>query len=268
MTRPARPGLFGLLAISALGALALAAPSAAKSPEAAFKLLSASGTHAHTFHERETDIVYYGEDGHALPGPTRADICAGSQSENVSYRTTKPTKMYVFVRKAHGLHTLVSDKPEPDGGLDYLSTPGQMTLSRSVSYEATRGCGEDPVDCPETTFTVPIDVSGTHDPQGGIEALYRVFPELPPGLDRTCSPFPGPHHGPLSPHAVEPDQPEFPGAIPRSDLFNEKKKRLSGDDTVEFSYETTTEPGYSYETTVAGTYRETIAVELKRLKRR
>jgi hypothetical protein len=251
----------------ALGVLVLAAPSEAKKlPEASFKLISASGTQTHTFHEEESHLEYaYGEDGEQLPTPTsRTGTCVGTQTQNVRYHSTKPTKMYVFLREAHGLHTLISDKPDPDSGLDYLTVPGEMTLSKSVSYEVTKACPE-PTECPETTFSAPVNVFGNHVPSGGISPLYSANFNLPSGLDRSCEPRRGPRYGPLSTHAVPPNLEEIPGAIPRSELFG-KKKRLSGEDSLEFSYETTTEPGNSYETTVTGTYGETIAVELKRLK--
>jgi hypothetical protein len=254
----------------AVAASTLAAPSEAKSPdEAAFKLLSASGTQTHTFHEEQFDSFNYDEDGAQLRGSTQAATCVGTQSQSVRYHSAKPAKMYVFLRRAHGLHTLISDKPNPDSGLDFLSVPGEMTLSRSVSYEQTRGCGSEPAECPETTFPAPVLVFGTHDPSRGISPLYDTNLDLPSGLDRSCEPMPGAGFGPLSPYAAAPDR-EIPylGAIPRSQIFDEKRKRLSGEDSFEFSYETASDPGYSYQTTVTGTYGEAIAVELKRLKRK
>ena len=250
--------------------LTLAAPSEAKkSPVAKFKLLSVSGTQTHTFHEEQFDSFNYDEEGAQLRGSTQAPTCVGTQSQSIRYHSTKPTKMFVTLRKAHGLHTLISDKLDPDSGLDFLSAPGQMTLSRSVSYEQTRGCGSEPVECPETTFPAPVLVFGTHDPSRGISPLYDTNLDLPSGLDRSCEPMPGAGFGPLSPYAAAPDR-EIPylGAIPRSQIFDEKRKRLSGEDSFEFSYETASDPGYSYQTTVTGTYGETIAVELKRLKKK
>jgi hypothetical protein len=242
-----------VLALIALGGLAFAAPSEAKaSKEAAFKLLSASGTQTHTFQEQESE--YYG------------NACVGTQSQSVRYHSTQPAKMYVFIRRAHGLHTLVSDKPDPDSGLEALRVTGEMTLSKSVSYSETRGCRQEPAECPETTFSAPVIVYGTHNPSGGIMPLYDQGLDLPSGLDRTCQPYAHPRYGPLSRHAVPPDLEEIPGAIPRSEIFDERRKRLSGEDSTEFSYETTTDPEFSYQTTVTGTWGETIAVKLRRLR--
>lgn len=236
-----------------LASLALAAPSQAKpDDEAAFKLLSVSGTQTHTFSERTL------EDG--------ADTCTGTQSQSVRYHSTKPTKMYVFLRDAHGLHTLISDKPNPDSGLDFLSVAGEMTLSRSVSYQAVEGCVSEPVECPESTFPAPVLLFGTHEPSGGIAVAYDTNLDLPSGLDRDCSPSPGAGFGPLSPFAVRPDREEFTEAIPRSEIFNKKRKRLSGEDSFEFPYETATDPEDSAQVTLTGTYGESMAVELKRLK--
>jgi hypothetical protein len=260
------------LIAAALGTLTLAAPSEAKKlPEASFKLLSVSGTQAHTFHEETWAVRNFDDDGNPLPGPTRVDTCTGNQSQSIRYRTTKPTKMYVFLRRAHGLHTLVSDKSDPDSGLDFLRAPGEMTLARSVSYEATQDCESPPVECPEATFPSPVLVFGNHEPSGGITPAYDTNLNLPSGLDRSCEPYPGAHIGPLSPFAMPPDRDleEILGVIPRSEIFNEKRKRLSGKDSFEFPYETTSDPADTpgdFQTRVTGTYRETIAVELKRLK--
>ena len=247
------------LVVMALGSLALAAPSSAKEKkEAAFKLLSASGTQTHTFFE---DGLYDGG------SPQRR--CTGSQSINVRYHTTKATKMYVFVREAHGLHTLISGTPEPAGGLDYLTVPGEMTLSRSFDYQATEGCFPPPPACPETTVSSNVIVSGNHEPSGGISSIYDTDFNPPPGFDENCRPQPWVGFGPLSagadPPEVDEDDVTVAGAIPRAQIFG-KKKRLSGEDSMEFSYEVRREPPLRNPTTVVGTYGETIAIELKRLK--
>ena len=244
----------GWISVAVLPALILAAPSQAKkAPVASFKLVSASGAKTQTFHEQTT---------HA-----GVASCTGTQSQSIRYRTTRPTKMYVTLREAHGLHTLVSDTPDPDSGLDYLSAPGEMTLSRSVDYQG-EGCTSSddevpddfgPVACPQTTFPNPVLVFGTHDPSAGLSPAYDTNVDLPPGLARECDPlfFPAPPRELL----------EFVGAIPRSALFG-KKKRLSGEDSFATSYEETTGTGGGTQTTVSGTYDESTAVELKRLKRK
>lgn len=232
-----------------LASLALAASAQAKKgPVASFKLISASGTQTQTYAETTTD--------HGVV------TCSGNQSQSIRYRTAKPTKMYVTLREAHGLHTLVSERPEPDSGLDYLSTSWEMTLSRAVDYQG-EGCfpseeeaGVDlrPAACPETTFPNPVLVFGTHEPSAGLTAAFDTNVDVPAGLDPDCDPryFPGPPRELL----------EFIGAIPRSEIFG-KKKRLSGEDSFETAYEDA-----SGSRTVAGTYAESIAVELKRLKRK
>lgn len=250
-----------------LASLVLAAPGQAKQePVAAFKLLSGTGTQTYTFQEKTTDIKSFDDDGNLSTPPiqTRVDICTGSGNVNLRYRTAKPTKMFVTLRKAHGLHTLISDTPDPDSGLDFLTTAGQMTLSKSMNYTATDECRVEPVECPETTFSAPVLVFGTHERLGGISSLYDTNLNLPSGLDRSCQPRPGTGFGPINVLGPQPE--EFATVIPRSDLFDEKKKRLSGEDSIDLSYEVAADPEAKRQVSGSGTYTETIAVELKRLK--
>lgn len=257
--------------VVALGGLTLAPPSAAEKirDQARFKVLSMSGTLTHTFQEDGwREVEQYDDEGNPLP-PTRDYECIGSQSERVQYRSTEPFKAYVSLKTIphRGLSTIVSSTADPEN-FDRVSVQGEMTLSKSVSYERTEGCRPPPPpECPVSTFSSPVIAFGTNLSNGGLTTLWD--PErldLPPGLDRSCEPQLGAEHGPLSPGAVPPEESVIPGAISRADLFG-KRKRLSGEDSREFAYETRTRPEDSPgHVTVTGTYGETVAVELKRLK--
>lgn len=154
---PRGAAIIGVVALLALG---LAPRSEAEKirDQARFKVLSVSGTMTHTFQEDGWQYMeQYDEEGNPLP-PTRTNECVGSQNVRVQYRSTEPSRAHVSLKKIphRGLSTIVSSTADPENN-DVVSVPGEMTLSKSVSYSRTEGCSDPgPVACPESTFRTPV----------------------------------------------------------------------------------------------------------------
>jgi hypothetical protein len=230
--------------------LALAAPAQARD-SAKFKVLSISGTETST-----RDVVY---------APSIYGSCSWSQTERVSFHSTKGVTAYAFTSKAHGRARVEwSSKPTFTGNLTQVGVPGEVTVSRSATYQQTNyvdpdtgetlpGCYKElsPVNCTvERTLPATLNIGGTSDSD---ETTY-VQVEFPPGalnaIDDAC--FVGLLSGS-----------DDPRLFSRADLFNAKKKRLSDTDRVEAPYDTSTASESN-----TGTSVQELAGELKRKKQR
>jgi hypothetical protein len=210
-----------------LAAIMLAfAPQAQAREAAKFKVLSLSGTSTSA-----RDVVY---------GPSTYTSCSFSQSERLSFRSTKPITAYAFTSKAHGSGRVEwSTDPEFSGNLTQVEVPGEVTISRSATYlqtnyvdpetgEISYGCsdevdyrdGSPATDCTiEKTFPVTLIFGGTSDSEN---STY-VYPSIEPGdmsqLDDACRvDFLG--------------SADDPRLFPRADLFKKRKKRINDTDRV------------------------------------
>ena len=109
----------GVLAATVL----VLAPSAEARLSAKFKVLSLSGTLA--------------TDRHVAYEPSRyGDTCEFTQTERVRFHSTKPLNAYAFTSKSHGRARVEwSLKREFSGNLVELEVPGEMTVSRTATYQ-------------------------------------------------------------------------------------------------------------------------------------
>jgi hypothetical protein len=248
-------GVSGLAAI-----MLILAPPALARKSAKFKVLSLSGTTAVDRH-----VVYE-------PSPY-GDHCSYTQTEQVSFHTTKPITAYAFTSKSHGSARVEwSPKPEFLGNLGQLAVPGEMTVSRSATYqqsvmtdpdtgETFYGCydegspdGSPATDCDvKRTFKVTIWFGGTSD----LEHTTFAYPEISPrdseDLDEAC-------------WVVYPQAEEDSRVFSRAALFNTSLKRVKDTQRVE-------EPAFdnaSDDQTTTGTIVDTLTGELsrKRIRRR
>jgi hypothetical protein len=234
--------------------LAQAPPAQARN-SAKFKMLSISGS---TTGSR--DVVY---------DPLPFTSCSFTQTERINFHSTKPITAYAFSSKAHGSSRVAwSTKPSFSGNLVELEVPGEVTVSRSATYqqvnyvdpetgEVVYGCrhevhldGSPATDCTvERSFPVTLKVGGTSDRD---ESTY-VYPDIEPrdlkALDDACEVG-------FSPTT------DAPGLFSRADLFNKKRKRLSDSDRKEdVPFDNATD-----DQTVTGTIVDELKGELKRLK--
>jgi hypothetical protein len=235
-----------------LAATVLALAPGARAREAAkFKVLSIAGTETSS-----RDVVY---------APSIYGSCAWSQVERIRFHSTKPVTAYAFTSKAHGRARVEwASKPNFTGNLTQVAVPGEVTVSRSATYQQANymdpdtgeilpGCFNEPspVDCTvERTLPLTLNIGGTSDSD---ESTY-VQLEFRPGdlnaIDAACL-------GGLLTGA------EDPRLFSRADLFNGKKKRLSDTDRVDEAFDTSSET----ESNTATSSRE-LAGELKRKKPR
>ncbi len=238
-----------LLGAALVIVLSLASAAEAKFlDQAKFKLLSLSGAEAMTWSEDSTTST--------------GSRCVGTGSMRIGFRSTERTTVYVFLKHVHGdLRTIVAPDPDPRN-FDLVYLDGEATISRSVSYQETAGCDPQrpPMDCPETTVPAEPFIQGTAEPSGGVGASGEGTFEVPPGYPEDCARL---RSGFL---IGLPSPTVFARAFPRSQLFNEKKKRLGGSVAVEEPLATTLGPPYADTGTASGTYTEELAVELKRLR--
>ena len=232
--------------------LALAPPAHARET-AKFKVLSISGA---TTADRA--VVYE---------PTQyGDTCAFTQTERVSFHSTKPITAYAFTSKAHGRARVEWwSKPTFPGNLTFVEVPGAMTVSRSAAYqqsirvdpdtgEVSNGCFYEPspVDCAvERTFPVTLRLGGTSDSDGSTYVSPSGASRDLDALDAAC------------PVEMFPGLGDAPGLFPRAHLFG-KRKRVSDTDRVEMpAFDNTTDTA-----TVTGVTVDELAGELKRKKLR
>jgi hypothetical protein len=232
-------------------ALALA-PQAQARDAAKFKVLSISGTETST-----RDVVYE---------PSEFGSCAFSQTERVRFHSTERATAYAFTSKAHGRARVAwSPKPTFTHNFTQVEVPGEVTVSRSATYQQTNytdpdtgesspGCFDEPspVDCTvERTLPATLNIGGT---SGTDESTY-VELEFNPGdlneLDDACL-------------VVSGGGGDAPGLFSRADLFKRKLKRLSDTDRAEM-------PVFDNPTdnvSETGAIVQELAAELKRKKQR
>ena len=240
---------------AALLIVLLVAPSAEAKflDQAKLKLLSLSGAEALTFSEDSTE--------------SRGRRCVGTTSSRIGFRGTERATVYVFLKRVHGaVRTILAPDPDPKN-FDAVPLAGEATLSRTVSYPETAGCEDPPTECPEATVPAKPFVLGTTDPARGVGTGVmdiRWPAAYPESCEFLLSQVSGEPVGPVG----LPSPTVFAQAIPRKQLFNERRERLEGTAVVEEQLAESVEPPSADTGTVSGTYTEEIAVELKRLKLR
>ena len=68
--------------------------------------------------------------------PSAYPPCAFSQTESISFHSTKRITAYAFTSKAHGSARVEwSTKPAFAGNLTVVQVPGEVTVSRSATYQ-------------------------------------------------------------------------------------------------------------------------------------
>ncbi len=230
------------------------APQAQARESAKFKVLSLSGTTT----GRE-DVVYK---------PSAYPPCAYSQTESISFHSTKRITAYAFTSKAHGSARVEwSTEPTFAGNLTVVQVPGEVTVSRSATYqqgvaideetgETYYGCyhetsldGSPAADCTvKKTLPATLNIGGTSD----LERTTYIDVELSPHdeneLDHACEV--GIYKGDGDPRLFS-----------RADLFNRHLKRVRDTDRVQ-----TPNDSANDEVTVTGTSVQELAGELKRKK--
>jgi hypothetical protein len=222
-------------------ALAFVPQAAGKvEPKAKFKVLSASGREALSFQE----------DGEG---------CVGATSSEVSWESTRPATVYVFVKRVsafHGQATILSTDRTLQSSFEIVPLVGRATVSRSVSYQETANCQGEPTECPQTTGSAKPFLSGTPDAGGSVNGGLDII-HLPPGLgdcDRLAYPYTYDARAALG----EPEASAF--AIPRKRLLDRDRKLVKGSATVEESL-----GGTRYGVTATGTFTDHLTIKLKRL---
>lgn len=232
-------------------ALALA-PQAQARDSAKFKVLSISGTETST-----RDSVY---------DPSDFGSCAFTQTERIRFHSTARATAYAFTSKSHGRARVAwSPKPTFSHNFTVVEVPGEVTVSRSATYQQTNyvdpdtgethpGCYKEysPVDCAlERTLPATLKIGGT---SGTDESTYVAL-SLNEGawdeLDAACPVL-----------FLDPGG-DAPGLFARADLFKNKPKRLGDTDRSE-------RPGFDHAddgVTDTGTIVEELTAELKRKKK-
>jgi hypothetical protein len=231
------------------------APTALARKSAKFKVLSLSGTSTTELH-----TVYD-------PSPY-GDTCSYTKTERISFHA-KPFTAYAFTSKSHGRARVEwSPKPKFLGNLVTLEVPGEMTVSRSATYqqsvttdpdtgETYYGCydevnndGSPATDCAvERTFPATIRFGGTSDLEHSTYVLANLSPRDDKELNDAC-------------RVEYPSAADDPRLFSRSALFKKGLKRVKDTDRVE-------EPAFDYpddDRTTTGSTVETLAGELKRKK--
>jgi hypothetical protein len=248
----------GVIGSVLVAAILILAPTAEARKSAKFKVLSLSGT---TVADRH--VVYE-------PSPY-GDTCEFTQTERISFHSTKPLTAYAFTSKSHGRARVEwSPKPEFFGNLVQLEVPGEMTVSRTATYqqsittdpdtgESYYGCyqevnpdGSPATDCSvERTFPVTLLFGGTSDTDHSTYVITDVDARDLNDLDDAC-------------RVVYPSVGDDPRVFSRADLFKKSLKRI--DDTARVE-----EPAFDYpndDATAEGTIVETLTGALKRKKLR
>jgi hypothetical protein len=246
------------LMLGGMATLVLAlAPQAQARDSAKFKILSLSGTTA-----MERHVVY------EPPTNGATSTCSFTQTENISFRSTRPLTAYAFTSKSHGRARVEWGlKPEFSGNLVELEVPGELTVSRTATYqqtitvdpdtgEASYGCyrelgpnGGPPTDCAvERTFPVTLRFGGTSDTENSTYVLADLGTRESIELRDACP-------------VAYPPVADGPRLFSRASLFKKSLKRVKDTARVE-------EPAFDQAggDTVTGTIVETLAGELKRKK--
>jgi len=235
--------------------LAFAGPADARQA-AKFKVLSLSGTSVTDRH-----VVYD-------PSPY-GDTCEFTQTERISFHSTKAITAYAFTSKSHGRARVEwSLKPEFSGNLVELEVAGEVTVSRTASYqqsirvdpdtgESYYGCynevqrdGSPATDCSvERTFPVTLRFGGTSDAENSTYVFADIGTRDQRELDDACE-------------VVYPRVGDDPRLFSRAALFNKRLKRVKDTDRVEYpAFDNSTD-----DQTATGTTVDELAGELKRKK--
>ena len=235
-------------------ALTFAAQAAATpEPKAKFRIVSASGREALSFHEESKGEV--------------GGRCVGTTVSQVRWRMTRPLTVYVFLFRYGGkLGTnLSTDRvPERYGGVTLV---GQATVSRTVNYPETAGCYEEPTNCPETTAPAEPFLSGViSDIRLSVNAGINDV-HVPRGFDFSCRGTGTIAFGIAPPFGDV----RLPGltvqarVVPRRQLFDLRRHRLHDSVTVEQPFSASEELFGGDRVTLSGTYTDHLAITLKRL---
>ena len=200
--------------------------------------------------------------------PSAYPPCAYSQTESISFHSTKRITAYAFTSKAHGSARVEwSTKPAFAGNLTVVQVPGEVTVSRSATYqqgvavdeetgETYYGCyheaaldGSPAADCTvKKTLPATLNIGGTSDLGRTTYIDVQLSPRDENELDDACE---------VGIYQGEGD----PRLFSRADLFNRHLKRVGDRDRVQT-------PGDSAndELTVTGTSVQELAGKLKRKK--
>lgn len=227
--------------------------AAAAKPKAKFKVVSAKGTETLSF--REEGLTSTGE------------RCVGTTTSKVSWRTTRAKTVYAFVRRGGGRTTLSADRVSQ--GYEAVPLIGRATVSRSVSYQETAGCQEQPTVCPKATGPAEPFLAGTSKRRGSVVGGI-VAVRLPQGVDPGCGaageiaagialPF-----GNAARRALLPKFTVSAFAVPVGRLLDPRRKRIKDSVTVKEPLSAAVD--FADKATVSGTYTDHIAITLKRLK--
>jgi hypothetical protein len=239
-------------------ALTFAPQAAARAePKAKFRIVSVSGRETLSFQE-ETQT----SDGKR---------CVGTTESRVSWRSTRPVTVYVFVRRAGTkVRTILSADRVAE---TYESVPiaGEATVSRSISYQETAGCAEDPIGCPETKGRAKPFLTGTTERRGSVNGGIDVV-DLPPGVDPSCEETSGIAAGLAAPFGGTGARTALGRltvsafAMPRRRLLDPRRKRIHDSVTVEQQLGGTYDG--SDQASASGTYTDHLAIRLRRLNPR
>ncbi len=240
--------------IGVVAALAFVfAPQAQARDSAKFKVLSISGT---TTSDRTS--VY---------DPSEFGSCSFTHTERISFHSTARKTAYAFTSKSHGRARVAwSTLPEYTHNFTVVEVPGEVTVSRSATYQQTNyvdpdtgetypGCYNElsTEDCQlERTFPTTLTIGGT---SGTDESTYVTLSQGDHAweeLDADCPVLF------LDPHD------DAPGLFARADLFKNKPKRLGDTDRSERQGFDHADDGV----TDTGTIVEELTAELKRKKKR
>jgi hypothetical protein len=198
------------------------APAAEARESAKFRFLSISGATTST-----RDVVY---------DPSPYGSCSFFQTERISFHSTKPITAYAFTSKAHGSARVEwSTEPTFSGNLTQIEMPGEVTVSRSATYQQSvtvdpdtgepyYGCyhevlidGSQARDCTvERTLPATLTIGGTSDNEDSTYASWEASRRDMDALDAACE---------VTFTGLGGD----PRLFSRAQLFNNKLKRL--DDT-------------------------------------
>jgi hypothetical protein len=223
--------------------------------KAKFKVVSASGSESLSFHE---------------DGVTSTDErCVGTTASKVSWRTTRPKTVYLFVRRAGGKVRLTLSADRVGEAYEAVFLRGKATVSRSVSYQQTAGCQEQPVNCPKLTASAQPFITGTDERRGSVNAGIDII-RWPKGIDDSCDvsapvaagialPF-----GNAAGRALLPEITANAWAVPRGRLLDPHRKTIKDSVTVKQPLSATADG--ADQATVSGTYTDHLKISLKRLK--
>ena len=242
----------GVLAMTVL----VFVPQAQARDSAKFKFISLSGATT-----MDRTVVY---------DPSQyGDTCSFTQTERISFHSTKPLTAYAFTSKSHGRARVEwSPRPEFSGNLVELEIPGEVTVSRTATYqqsirvdpdtgESYYGCyrevkpdGSPATDCAvERTFPVTLRFGGTSDTENTTYVYADLATRDLLELNDAC-------------YVVYPPAADDPRLFSRADLFKKSKKHVSDTGRVEEPAFDNTSDGE----TVTGTLVDELAGKLKRKK--